>query len=70
MVHGEVNGPDNTRIPHAWLVGPDFYYDAVADRFFTMGEYLSRLAAEVRHVYTKDEAAVMVFATGHYGPWK
>lgn len=30
MVHGIVRGPDNTWIPHAWLVGNDFYYGAGA----------------------------------------
>ncbi len=39
LVHGIVRGPDNTRVSHAWLVGDDFYYDPVLDRFFTLGEY-------------------------------
>lgn len=45
LVHGEVNGPDSTRIPHAWLVGDDFIYDVVLDKFFTLAEYINGFAA-------------------------
>ncbi|SDO19814.1 hypothetical protein SAMN04489798_2298 [Pseudomonas arsenicoxydans] len=69
MVHGIVNGPDNTRIPHAWLVGENFYYDVVSDRFFTMDDYIHCFAAELCKVYAKDEAAVLLHTKGHYGPW-
>ena len=70
MVHGVVRGPDNTRIQHAWLVGDDFYYDPVQDRFYSMGAYIQCFEAEVLKVYTQSEAAALVLTLGHYGPWE
>lgn len=70
LVHGEVRGPSNSRIGHAWLAGDGFVYDPVSDEFFVPADYYARFAAQSIQVFTQYEAAVCMKKTGHYGPWE
>ncbi len=70
LVHGEVRGPENSRVIHAWLHRDDgIVYDMVLDCSWSAEEYM-RLVGGVEHVrYTMTEAAQMYCKYKHVGPW-
>jgi hypothetical protein len=69
VVHGEVNGPDKSRIGHAWLEGGDQVFDAVLNQILPCGEYRLRYGAAPLVKFTRAEAAQAVLERKHFGPW-
>lgn len=68
LVHGETNVSDEP-IGHAWLRRGDAIFDPVPDRYYGVNEY-SALSGAREHVrYTRVEAAKVMVAISHYGPW-
>lgn len=70
LVHGEVRGPNNIRIGHAWLAGDGFIYDSVDDAFYEPADYCRHFGARPLYAYNQREAARLAYETGHYGPWE
>jgi hypothetical protein len=69
LVHGEVNGPDGTRIGHAWLEREGEIYDPVGDEFLPKVQYRMRFAVKNIRKYSRLEVAEAVLACNHLGPW-
>lgn len=70
LVHGEVDTIDGGRIGHAWLEREGWVYDTSHGCSFTRQDYLDRYhAVEFARWQGGKEAAQMMRARGHYGPW-
>jgi hypothetical protein len=69
LVYGEANGPDGSRIGHAWLEGGDQVFDAVLNQIVPFGEYRARYGAAPLVRFTRVEAAQAAVERKHFGPW-
>ncbi len=73
LVHGEVDcydhASDSSRMRHAWLESTEEIFDPVANRYFSRDGYYSLGSITKVRRYTKKEAAHMMLAEGHHGPW-
>ena len=69
-MHGAVTTARAGRIGHAWLSRGEIVYDPVFNRYSTVGEYYKSLEVQEITTYTLLEAARMMVAMGHSGPWE
>src|SRR5690242_13300623 len=65
LVHGRCLG-----LAHAWVELPGgVVFDGVVQRFYTLAGYRAATAATEEASYTSGEAAHLVLAGDHCGPW-
>ena len=69
LIHGEVTGPDGSRIGHAWLENYDRVFDPVLSEFFSTALYRIRFGPTYLQEYDRKQAVAMVLRTNHAGPW-
>lgn len=68
LVHGETNVSPEP-IGHAWLRRGDTIFDPVPNRYYSVNEYSALSGAREHARYTRVEAANVMAAVNHHGPW-
>lgn len=70
LVHGSIQGFDNPRIDHAWVILPSGeHYDTILDLALPESAFIDYFNAEVDATYSMIELAENSVRTGHWGPW-
>lgn len=70
LVHGSIQGFDNPRIGHAWVILPSGeWYDTILDLALPESAFIDYFNAEVDATFSMIELAENSVRTGHWGPW-
>jgi hypothetical protein len=69
LVHGTIRTPTWGRFPHAWLKRDGWVYDSVLNRSYKVATYTRLFDARVWATYAVRDAAKVVVAAGHWGPF-
>ncbi len=68
LVHGKATSKDDELIDHAWVETTNAtVYDVAKGEAFIKERYMTYAVEEKR--YTRKQTALLLHATGHYGPW-
>jgi hypothetical protein len=68
LVHGDTRVTPEP-IGHAWLRRGNTIFDPVANLYFSVDEYRALSGAREHARYSRVQAAKVMVALNHYGPW-
>jgi len=69
LIHGFINGKNNSRIGHAWIQYKGQYYDGVFNEYYEKVYYIKHFNAEIVHRYNRKQASKLMLENKHSGPW-
>lgn len=70
LVHGTIQGGDNPRIGHAWVIEESGdWYDLVTELRLPEDAFIRIFNPVVERRYTRDETFHMLATNKHWGPW-
>lgn len=71
LVHGSIQGVDLAPIGHAWVILPNGnVWEPAGEAEYTPEGFAYLFNAREHHKYTREEAAILMLSTGHFGTWE